>query len=268
MRGKKLLAVFVLGVGLCFVPALGYGEVKKWMNEAKASYMDFRLLNARVSYMMHNPTTFLNVNFLYDPVGRYRRIEKLPESIDTKGKILIVISDTRDVFSYKSGIALLDQFKRELEVEYTFVGFLATDMDTDIVAIFANKEIIPLGYFYQGEYHLWETNRAKGTTKEEVTPPVPFLFENVTVWEISRVRSGAVLGTRLKGEVINQSGVTYNSHVWFRVTLYDRAGEVLGWREFTTFDLKDGQRKPFEVPFYGVNPGDVWNWKIEFDRGS
>jgi len=155
MKGKKLLAAFLLGVGLCLVPALGYGEIKEWMHKVGISYMDFWLLDARVSYMMHNPTTFLNVNFLYDPIGRYRRVEKLPESVDTKGKIVIVISDTRDVFSYKSGIALLDQFKRELEVEYTFLRSLATDMDTDIVAIFANKEIIPLGYFYQGEYHLW-----------------------------------------------------------------------------------------------------------------
>ena len=29
MRGKKLLAAFLLGVGLCFIPALGYGEVKE-----------------------------------------------------------------------------------------------------------------------------------------------------------------------------------------------------------------------------------------------
>ena len=155
MRLKKLLAAFLLGIVLCFVPAMGYGEVQEWTYERKASYMKVSLLEARVSYMMHNPTTFLNVNFLYDPIGRYRRVEKLPESVDTKGKIVIVISDTRDVFSYKSGIALLDQFKRELEVEYTFLRSLATDMDTDIVAIFANKEIIPLGYFYQGEYHLW-----------------------------------------------------------------------------------------------------------------
>ena len=27
MRGKRLLATFLLGVGLCFVPALGHGEV-------------------------------------------------------------------------------------------------------------------------------------------------------------------------------------------------------------------------------------------------
>jgi len=114
----------------------------------------------------------------------------------------------------------------------------------------------------------WWAIRAEEITKEEVTPSVPFLFENVTVWEISRLRSGALLGTSLKGEVVNQSGVTYKSHAWFRVTLYDRAGEVLEWREFTTFDLRDGERKSFKVTFYDINLSDVWDWKIEFDRGS
>ena len=118
--------------------------------------MDFRLLAARVHYMMKNPTRFLLVEFYYDPDGRYGRIEKLPERVDTKGKILVVISDTRDVFSYKSGTALLDQFKRELEVKYTFVRLLATDMDADIVATFYSREGIPLGYFDRGRYYLWE----------------------------------------------------------------------------------------------------------------
>jgi len=114
----------------------------------------------------------------------------------------------------------------------------------------------------------WWAIRAEEITKEEVTPSVPFLFENVTVWEISRLRSGALLGTSLKGEVVNQSGVTYKSHAWFRVTLYDSAGKVLGWREFTTFDLREGERKSFKVTFYDINLSDVWDWKIEFERGS
>jgi len=29
MRVKQLLAAFSLGVGLCFVPALGYGEIRE-----------------------------------------------------------------------------------------------------------------------------------------------------------------------------------------------------------------------------------------------
>ena len=117
-----------------------------------------------------------------------------------------------------------------------------------------------------------EVGRLRGAQRREpregVISSVPFLFQNVTVWKISRLRSGAVLGTRLTGEVVNQSGVTYNSHAWFKVTLYNRAGEVLGWREFTTFEFRDGERKRFKVFFNDVDSSDVWDWKIEFERGS
>jgi len=116
-----------------------------------------------------------------------------------------------------------------------------------------------------------EVGRLRGVQRREpregVISSVPFLFENVTVWEISRLRSGTILGTRLTGEVVNQSGVTYNSHAWFKVTLYNRAGEVLGWREFTTFEFRDGERKRFKVFFNDVDSSDV-DWKIEFERGS
>jgi len=48
----------------------------------------------------------------------------------------------------------LDSFKKNLEVIYSFIRVIATDMDTDVVALFLSKEEIPLGYFYQGEYYL------------------------------------------------------------------------------------------------------------------
>lgn len=155
MKARGLLAAFLLGVGLCFVPALGYGEVQHWMYYSKASYMKVEFLTAKVDYMMHNPTNFLNVTFLYDPSEKFAK-KYFPEGVHVKGKIYVDVSDSRGVFSYKSGIALLDQFKKEWEVIYSFIKYIATDMDTDILAIFYSREDIPLGYFYQGEYHLWE----------------------------------------------------------------------------------------------------------------
>jgi hypothetical protein len=105
--------------------------------------------------MMLNPTSFLNVRFYYDPDGRFGR-KFFPEGIDTKRKICVRVTDNRGVFSDKSGIALLDQFKRKLEVIYSFIRLMDTDMDTDIVALFFSKRGIPLDYFYQGKYYLWE----------------------------------------------------------------------------------------------------------------
>jgi len=156
MRGKKLLAAFLLGVGLCFVPALGQGEVKQWMIEKKVRYTDFLLLKASVKYMMWNPTNFLCVTFTYTPDGvRVDLPGGLPEGVVIRGKIWVRVADNRGVFSSKSTIALREAFKKILDNVYPYIDDIATDMDTDIVAIFANKEIIPLGYFYQGEYHLW-----------------------------------------------------------------------------------------------------------------
>jgi len=156
MRGKVLLATFLLGVGLCFVPALGYGEVEKWTDGKKTSYTEvLLLLSARVDYIMYNPTTFLNIDFIYDSDGAFGK-KVFPEGVDTKDKICVRVTDSRGVFSDKSGIALLDQFKRSLTVIYSFLVPLAVgNLNTHIVAIFLSREEIPLGYFYQGEYHLW-----------------------------------------------------------------------------------------------------------------
>ncbi|MBA7497169.1 hypothetical protein ES702_07780 [subsurface metagenome] len=155
MRGRGLLAAFLLGVGLCFVPALGYGEIPTWMYEQKASYISLELLRYQVSYLMRNPTNFLGVQFTYDPTGYCGEVMKLPEGVSTKGKIFVLVADNRGLFSYKSGIALRDLFKRELKIIYSFI-IVAKDVDADIVAKFYSRGDIPLGYFYQGEYHLWE----------------------------------------------------------------------------------------------------------------
>jgi len=71
MQGKKLLAAFLLGVGLCFVPALGHGEIDPELHKRKATYMQFCLLEAKLAYVMRYPDEFLNIGFYYDPDGKY-----------------------------------------------------------------------------------------------------------------------------------------------------------------------------------------------------
>lgn len=88
-----------------------------------------------------------------------------------------------------------------------------------------------------------------------------FLFDNVT---LSSRLSGIV---DLKGEVLNQSGVTYNSLVLLQVTLYNSDNGVIGSKAFSLFGLKDGQTKSFDVAVFGVDLGDIFDWKIEFDKG-
>ena len=137
MKGKKLLAAFLLGVGLCFVPLLGYGEVRKEFEEMKATVMDFLLLECTVRYMLDNPTSYLAIGFEYDPYGMYG--EEFPGSVNTEGKVCISVGDTRGIFSRKYGTALLGQFKRSLDVIYSYISDLATDMDTDVIYLFRSR---------------------------------------------------------------------------------------------------------------------------------
>ncbi len=153
MKNKRFLAAILLGVVLCFVSGAGYGEVLL-RGEMEVSSIEFLLLEDRIDYIMFNPTVPLIVDFHYDSDGQWGIF--FPERVNTKGKIFVWIQDRTDVFYDKTGNVLLDQLKRHLTNIYVFIMAEATDMDTDVAAIFLDREEIPLAYFYQGEYHLWE----------------------------------------------------------------------------------------------------------------
>ncbi len=154
MKKRLLLAAILLGVVLCFVSGVGYGEIEEWWYEGKASFIDMALVAAQVEYIMAKPDDFLRVSYYYDRTGRFA--ENYPAGVRTKGKISIDTIDSRNVFSYKSGNALLEQFKIELFYVYYWIQNTATDMDNDIVVRFTDDFGELLDYFYQGEYHLWE----------------------------------------------------------------------------------------------------------------
>lgn len=166
MGNKKLLAVILLSLCLCFmVSGMGYGEINKLAKGREYSHIDFLLLNARVSYIMNNPDSFLWVFFSYDPEGAIGEFIELPDGVDTKDKILVYIRDQRgtlpyeDIFSNWDDLgeeALFNVFKVVLENIYSYIDLVAEDMNNDVVAIFNDKESISLGYFYHGEYHLWK----------------------------------------------------------------------------------------------------------------
>jgi len=157
MRGKKLLVGLLVGVMIvCLVPVMGYGEIKQWMYEERVPYIKFFLLERRLDYFMMHRDTFLFIHLHDDPDGKMGEEEGFPEGVNTKGKIIVHIYDSRGVFSYKTGIALLDEFKKQLEIICEHIGNIVTDTDNDIVALFISGGGRSVGYFYQGEYHLWE----------------------------------------------------------------------------------------------------------------
>ncbi len=153
MRYRKLLGIILLSLSFCFMSGAGYGEVLL-RGEMEVSSIEFLLLQDRIDYIMFNPTVPLIVDFHYDSDGQWGIF--FPGKVNTKGKIFVWIQDRTDVFSDKTGKVLLDQLKKNLENIYAFIMAEATDMDTDVAAIFLDREEVPLAYFYQGEYHLWE----------------------------------------------------------------------------------------------------------------
>ena len=156
MKKKLLLAGILLGVVLCFVVSgVGYTEVQEWMDKEEVSLMDIRLLEARIDYIMQRPNDFMDVVFYYDSTGIFGR-ELFSGNIDTKGKIMVQVEDIRDFFIDEPGLLIIG-FALELNAIYihSTLGSVATDIDSDIVAVFY-REGKELGYFYQGEYYLWE----------------------------------------------------------------------------------------------------------------
>ena len=61
MEYGKLLSVILLAVGLCFVSAVGYGEIedKEYLLGTKARNLEFELLLAKVNDIRTCPDSFL-----------------------------------------------------------------------------------------------------------------------------------------------------------------------------------------------------------------
>jgi len=168
MRAKGLLAAFLLGAGLCFVPVLGHGEipgklvqgnVDAWLG-FEVSLLDFLLLEARVNYIMLNAPNYEYVWMKYDMDGSFGKFYKFPENVDTTDKIFIVIRDIREYY-VPDALSLvrwsvLELFEQQLTVIYAYIKDFATDMDNDVVTLVQTNDQVPLAYFYQGEYYLWE----------------------------------------------------------------------------------------------------------------
>ncbi len=153
MKKRLLLAAILLGVILCFVSGVGYGEMKEYLLGTKAEKLEFELLKVKVSYMMFYPDSFLRVSYYYDETGWIA--ENFPAGVITKDKIVVQIIDSRDVFSGKEGAVLLLEFRRQLLDATYFLEILVSDLENDIVALFTNEDGVPLGYSYRGGYHLW-----------------------------------------------------------------------------------------------------------------
>jgi len=94
------------------------------MNERTVPLMDFKLLEARVDFIMSNPTNFTDIHMIYDQNGDIGK-QILGEGFDTTGMIGISFTDKRGIFSNLAGIALKEEFKKRLDVFYSFIKKIA-----------------------------------------------------------------------------------------------------------------------------------------------
>ena len=166
MKKGLLLAAILLAVSFCFVSGTGYGKISlgyyfheemTWQEVQMAMQVEF--LEATISYIMRNPTSFLELWFQYDEAGAFSVF--FPENINTKDKLYVDILDNRGVFSGKSGPILLEEVEKQLTALFLHLGHITNDVDNDVVVIIGAippgaKIRTQLACFYQGEYHLWE----------------------------------------------------------------------------------------------------------------
>ena len=100
----------------------------------------FRLSQARVDYVMANPTSFLNVRLNHIPAERCTRVEGY---------------DPSGIFAKEEGRAFVKQFRKSLEAICTFVD-VRRFRNANIEAMFYPKGgDPPLGWYAKGKYYPW-----------------------------------------------------------------------------------------------------------------
>ena len=145
------------GAEIAFVWFTDEGKLRR----ATISALEVYLLEVEVDIMMNLPDEYPAVDLEYDEAGTTGRSYELMYSgvkLDTRGKIVIDVRDTRGWFSsITSEAEFLEKFKRIVALVTYELHFMVTnDVDNDVVVFLIAKEGTKerglLGYFYEGEY--------------------------------------------------------------------------------------------------------------------
>lgn len=166
----KVFFVGMLAAGLLIlIPILGRADIYFWWfteegkpREATISALEFSFLEARIKMMFDYPNERPNVEFTYDESGvegkvKPRIFEGIKE-LDTRGKIVVNIWDTRDYPSLTSAEEeILGKFRKLLNTLSWYLFAFTNDVDNDVVVYLwsrkrAGKGGGIIGYFYEGEY--------------------------------------------------------------------------------------------------------------------
>ena len=133
-----------------------YFNEKGELYDTRISALDLQFLEIRVDIIMSNPN-FLGINFSYDEIGIWGESYEEYVSLQTRGKIVICVFDTREFYSSSTTKSeFLGYFYGlTLSLEHYLFG-ITNDFNNDVVLYLIPKERLIkgglLGYFYKGEH--------------------------------------------------------------------------------------------------------------------
>lgn len=137
-------------------PANIFFDEKGDLYDSRISALDLQFLEIRVDIIMANPN-FPGINFNYDKIGIWGESYEKYVSLQTRGKIVIHVRDTREFYSsLTTKSEFLEYFYGlTLSLEFSLFG-ITNDFNNDVVIYLIPKEGLEkdglLGYFYKGEY--------------------------------------------------------------------------------------------------------------------
>jgi len=124
---------------------------------ANISQLDWTFLNIKIEMIMEHPDFFPRIDINYDQKGVYGEMMEEYVSLQTRGKIVINICDTRKFYaSIETNPELLNQLDiLRFLLKMKLFG-ITNDFDNDVVIYVIPSEGLRdggmLAYFYKGEF--------------------------------------------------------------------------------------------------------------------
>ncbi len=167
MKKKNIFwGIFILCLTIIFIAPIQsratvdpigiYLDEKGEPSVGEISRLDWSFLNIRVNLIMANPE-LPGVSISYDKIGFHGEQMEKYVSLQTRGKIVIDIRDTRGFYaSIATKSELLEYLNGMwLSLEINLFG-ITNDFDNDVVIYIIPREGLLkgglLGYFYQGKF--------------------------------------------------------------------------------------------------------------------
>lgn len=122
----------------------------------EVSRLDWRFLNMKVDLIMHNPE-LPGVSISYDKIGFHGEQMEKYVSLQTRGKIVVYIRDTRGFYASIATKSELLEYLNGMwaTLEINLFG-ITNNFDNDVVIYIIPREGLEkgslLGYFYQGKF--------------------------------------------------------------------------------------------------------------------